>query len=184
MNSKEIVKIEKAFSPTLYSTVKNKIFDNTFPWYYSDYTTEPTSKISSLHHMVMFNYESTSFISSVIETCIINMLDENNLKFNRLIRIRIGMLLQKHELIFNKPHVDHEFPHNSGLIYLTTCNAPTKFYDNFYNVNFNVEPQTFETHACVDSQENTAVVFDGLRYHSSSFPTDVDRRITINFNYE
>lgn len=184
MNSKDIVKIQKAFSPTLYSTVKNKIFDNAFPWYYLDHTTEPNSKISSLTHMVMNDYESTSFICPMLETCIINMLDENNLKFNRLIRIRIGMLLQKTELIFNTPHVDQQFPHNSGLIYLTTCNAPTKLYDNFYNINFNTEHQVFETHSCIDSQENTAVVFDGLRYHSSSFPTDIDRRITINFNYE
>jgi hypothetical protein len=65
------------------------------------------------------------------------------------------------------PHCDSDFKHQGALFYLTTCDAPTTMADGTQ----------------IQAIENRLLLFDAATMHSSSSPTNVPFRITINFNY-
>ena len=65
------------------------------------------------------------------------------------------------------PHVDYPFGHQGGLFFVTTCDAPTYMFDG----------------TPIESKENRLLLFNPGTPHSSSAPTNVPFRITININY-
>lgn len=140
-------------------------------------------------------YESTELALAIA-------LESIGLNLVNLIRIRAGMITYKNNASFHYPHIDMLFPHFNALLYLTTCNAPTRIYNETYNFDYkrnmrrmtsNLRPEVefmhekfngiFSTKCEVDSVENRMVVFYGSHYHSSSVPVDATNRIVINYNF-
>jgi len=65
------------------------------------------------------------------------------------------------------PHVDYNYGHQGALFFVTTCDAPTYMFDG----------------TPIESKENRILLFNPGTPHSSSSPTNVPFRITININY-
>lgn len=129
--------------------------------------------------------------------------DSAEISFKQFFRIRIGMITDKpfkHK--FHYPHIDANWENTSALLYLTDCDAPTRIYNEIYDGSYNVAPNSpppdedpstrflkekynlqLTVKAEVPSRENRIVFFNGRSYHSSSIPTDTERRIAINFNF-
>jgi len=193
----EIIYIKEAFSATLYHQIKTILNHSEFPWFCiesSAYKNEDSDayQTPSFVNQIYHNGIETHWISPRIETGFVTMLDKCGLKIKDLIRIRIGMMIGNplnSNFVVNAPHVDYEFPHYSALIYLTTCNAPTIFYDKHFETSHKEELLTgfkhndVQIYKQIESVENTAVIFNGLVYHSSSIPTNVKKRIVINFSF-
>ena len=116
-----------------------------------------------------------------------------------ILRIRAGMFLRKSKNIIHTPHVDFNMNdfiaknHFNIVYYFNTTDAPTYLYEetqrNFLNnEDFNKDPHIFASKykfSVMDKSEcieNTAVKFDGNYYHSSSSPTDVQHRLSLNIN--
>lgn len=78
-------------------------------------------------------------------------------------------------------HVDQMQPHTVILIYLTKSNAPTRLTDVYWQPGMNQLQQDLEVSDLVYPELNRVLVFDGLRYHSDSVPTDTCR-INVNLN--
>lgn len=129
-------------------------------------------------------------------------LENVGLNLLNLIRIRTGLITHKNDPSFHFPHVDMTFSHFNALLYLTTCNAPTRIFNETYNFDYKNEvkkssneiPQDVEflhkeyggvlsTKCEIDSFENRMVIFYGAHYHSSSCPVDTNNRIVINYNF-
>ena len=69
--------------------------------------------------------------------------------------------------IQDPPHVDYNFKHKGAIFYINTNNAPTILKNGIK----------------IDAIANRLLKFDPSILHSSSHPTDMKKRITINFNY-
>ena len=197
----KIIKINDAISYSLYNKIKNTIFHPSFPWYWledpsdekhQEAVNDTTAFNSTVYINEVSNPKIDSLLAGNLESAAVTIADRCDIRFNNLIRIRIGLLPRKQNVFINRPHIDFEENHNTMLIYLSTCNAPTLIYKNKYMLNQNMSSYeycernkgTFELDeeiACID---NTAVIFNGLRYHSSSFPTDVNRRIVATINFQ
>jgi hypothetical protein len=106
-----------------------------------------------------------------------------------LIRIRCGLIMRDKEKTIHSAHVDLPSEHKTALLYICG-DGNTIFYDQTYElssektINKFIEDKQLEVFAEVKPKNNRVVIFDGLRYHSSSTPEDMQFRIAINFNYK
>ena len=91
----------------------------------------------------------------------------SKIHINALMRIKANLYLRSTHNSIHAPHVDYEAPHQGALFYVTTCDAPTYMADGTE----------------VEAIENRLLIFNSATPHSSSAPTNVPYRITINVNY-
>lgn len=199
----EPIRIEKAFSPTIFTNLKYVITQSRFPWHWAPgtaYNKEVYSQIdpsmqeenSSFSHRIYADGAPESPLSPIIETAFITVLDSVGLKIKELLRVRVGLILKSNQRITHAPHVDYKERHYTALLYMTTCNAPTLLYNQTYNSDANMEIfdyyKLYVEHGLkikyeIPSVENSLVIFDGHQFHSSTTPTDIERRIAININF-
>lgn len=189
--------IDNCFTPSLLNQIKTQIFDTSTPWHFvkttfNDPSTESLDYKYSWVHSVSIDEKPTSHLFNIIYPELVNLLVKHKEKFNKIIRIRLGLITATDTQIINDAHVDSEISHKVGLIYLNTSNAPTYIYKEKFNqengINvldyisrkYDGKLTTLHESPCI---ENRAILFDGMYYHSSTTPTDVPRRIVINFNY-
>lgn len=131
----------------------------------------------------------------------INVLSEIsnilNFKIKEIYRVRYGLILPNEDgNVINHPHTDTEIPHIVGLFYLTTNNGETVLYNETFDYT-NPDKSMNSVRRCkevmenggftikekVKSVENRIVFFQGGRFHSSTCPSDIDERISINYNF-
>jgi hypothetical protein len=189
--------IDNCFNISTFEKLKAAVFDSSTPWHftnttYNGSTPENLDYKYSWVHTVSINEIPTSHLFNVIYPELVNLLVKNKVKFTKITRIRLGLITTTQSKIINDAHIDSNQNHNVGLIYLNTSDAPTYIYKekydpvselevlqyikNHYNNNLNIQYVS-------QCEENKAIFFNGMHYHSSSTPTDVPRRVVINFNY-
>jgi hypothetical protein len=198
MNSKKIIEMQNSLNPTLLSYMKNICF-NTLSWAYLDSSALPNNieeenenKPSSFSSTLYMDGKRANDLSAFFESALTIILDKSGLKLFNLNRIRVGMMLKSNQHYVNDAHIDDETDHMTALLYLNTCDAPTILYDKFYDKNSQIHSKVYlEKHlqnnlnvyreiSCI---ENNAVIFNGLRYHSSSIQTNTKRRIVVTYNF-
>jgi hypothetical protein len=180
-----------------FSNLKNRIFDSNFPWFFSRTSVENPIEDNiltySFSHAVMNHGVPNSIIFDTINSCILTMLDNCNIKLNMLLSIRLGLLQPvSRENHSNDPHVDSQEKHKVGLFYLNTTDGATTVYNEKYDPSTKMDPTEYyrsvlnrnlSIQSKVECTENRLVIFDGMYYHSSTTPTDVPRRVALNFNF-
>ena len=149
------------FDKKQYKKMKNIITDKNFPWYLQHKITEKDKGIFFSH--IFFNDNG---INSVYYKDIVVPFIEK-LKIKKLLRSKINMYPKTNKQIAHGFHTDRRDKHNVVLFYFNKNNGHTLFKNKK-----------------VKSEDNKAVVFDGLLKHSSTSCTDKDYRITLNINYE
>lgn len=97
-----------------------------------------------------------------------------NINVEQLIRIRLGIYLNRNTTQPNSPHVDQNELHTVGLYYPEDFDGDTVFYTDSTG-------QTELTR--VTPKKGRMVIFDGGIYHASSNPVSSEYRTTINFNF-
>ena len=76
-----------------------------------------------------------------------------------------------------------------GLLYLNDSDGETIVYNEKYDLQSNVGMADYILNKeltvmeKIECKSNRFVLFDELHYHSSTCPTNVDRRIALNFNF-
>ena len=179
--------LTNVLEPTTFRFVKDSVCSQSIPWYYTDYTArlDQNEHIynGSYFHMVMNDDKPISQLADVCVVALTTALDKLNINFTKILRIRIGAISGSETTFIHPPHVDTDIKHNVGLFYLDTCNADTHIYDRRYAGNGNHDFSNAKIIDSITSVENKFVTFPGNVVHSSSVPTDIKRRITINYNY-
>lgn len=167
--------------------------DSNFVWEYIDEVSQwqfnvdgPVKKNYGFTH-IAFNHEyggETSQFFKVFSPLIYFIEDRFNVPVNKLLRVRVGMqtLVDENKSIIHIPHVDYREPHKTLLYYANESDGDTIFYNEFY-INENSIPKNFTQQRKVSFKKGSAVLFDGLQFHSSSSPTKHNRRIAININF-
>ena len=189
--------VNDCFSKNTFNRIRDSVFDNNTPWHFIK-TTYNGSQFENLTdqyswvHSVLINEVPTSHLFNLIYPELINLLVKNKEPFNKISRIRLGLITKTEQHCINNPHIDSNSKHKVGLIYLNNSNAPTYIYQETYDPDSGLDILQYlnekiygkldilTVSAC---EENKLVLFNGLHYHSSSTPTDVPRRVVINFNY-
>jgi hypothetical protein len=167
------------------------IYNNNFPWYYGATAFEGSNNQYSFSHVAITEGKSISALGDILGTILYTLCDETNQDIDKILRIRIGKIMATPEPIKHEPHIDLLFPHKTALLYLHDSDGDTDFYDFNFDYNTKLSPYDYflrnKSKAVLEEsitpKFNRFVWFDGCKYHSSTSPTTIDRRIVINFNY-
>lgn len=188
--------IENALPYQFFKSLKDQIFDNEFSWYFGKTSNELSG--NSIHgysfsHLAYKDGVSNSTISYDCRTALILSLSRLNITIKNILRIRLGLLYPTPIKNFvNVPHIDNTEPHQVGILYLNDTDADTIIYNERYNNYSNMSYEDYynkilKTNLTICQQvkckENTFVTFEGNHYHSSVCPSDVSRRVVINYNF-
>lgn len=175
-----------------------------FPWYFFN------NPVSFLHknniipwysHCVLsrgVHADGEPIVNSFIFDTVVEVLNEifefNLIKVKKLYRINVNATHNLTDFIA-PPHVDHSFPHQQMLIYLndleTSC--PTYLFREKYVEGMNCSyfandiesiSKDFTLDDIIQPKENKIITFDGLTFHSYSFPkNNLERRLCIVVTY-
>lgn len=197
MRLQEVIQLQGALNPTLFSHIKNICMGN-LNWAYCDNSAygglnrENQSNGLAFSNLMYTEQQRVSEMSGFFESALMIILDKIDLKIFNLKRIRIGMMTRSDQNYINDPHIDDNEEHITALLYLNTCNAPTILYDEFYDNTSQKSileylksdlPEELKVYKEIPCIENNVVVFNGFRYHSSTIQTDIKRRIVVNYNF-
>lgn len=91
----------------------------------------------------------------------------SKLYINALMRIKCNFYVSAKEHYIHAPHIDYAYYTVGALFFLSDCDAPTYLADGTE----------------IESKANRILIFNSATPHSSSAPTNVPYRMTINFNY-
>jgi hypothetical protein len=91
-----------------------------------------------------------------------------------ILRMRVGIYLNKNTNKPNSAHIDGSEPHIVGLYYLDDFDGDTVLYSDTIGQNEMLR---------ITPKKGRMVLFDGSIYHASSNPIESEYRTTINFNF-
>lgn len=148
-----------------------------FPWYYNDQVAfkdpnwNPDTSLGNFFdeyyyfvHMFFYEHDVKSNFVSALKP----LIDKINPK--ALIRVKGNLYTTLYRDAEDANHTDFPYPHKGAVYYVNTNNGKTIIDDGK------------EIHK-IDSIANRILLFDPTVPHRSTHPTDVKKRININFNY-
>jgi hypothetical protein len=144
----------------------------------------------SWQHLLWNHGQSLSPVTDLAESLLIKALYESNMSCSTLDRIRAGMMMRTPYTVIHDPHVDWDNEHMTALYYVNDADGDTIFYDQIKPADSKenglewAKLQDFTVYKKIKPKADTIVIFNGLRYHSSSTPTETDHRIVLNFNWQ
>lgn len=97
-----------------------------------------------------------------------------------LFRVKAGMVTNNHGVAY--PHVDFSFDHKSLVYYINDSDGDTVFYNEWFTGHDSV-PDRFTVQESVSPKMGRAVIFDGLQYHSTEYPSAHGYRAFLNINF-
>ena len=104
---------------------------------------------------------------------------------DKLNRIRVGLFTKHPNGSPHKPHVDADFPHWTAVYYVTDCDGDFVLYNECFPevAQENASTYQFTEKARSTPRKGKLVLFNGMHYHASSYPTTTPLRIAITFNF-
>jgi hypothetical protein len=182
-----------------FNALKNEIFDfKHMPWFLSQYTAYKQKSTDtddfSFSHLAIKNSNNISELAPYARMCINEAFKNLGKSEPEILRVRFGLILKSHKHKVHGPHVDHHYPHQTGLLYLNDSDGDTYFYDNYYEPESNMKNlhqfEYYEKYVkdklkfqqSITPKNNRLVLFNGYQYHASSCPTNTPLRVVMNFN--
>jgi hypothetical protein len=160
--------LDNFLSPEDLSILKEGIFSNDFPWYYTRVLGNSSETICDEKYNFQFfhsfydNYRPLSDHIQLMNPFI------NLLKPKALLRIKANLTSRTDEIIEHGYHCDQTFSDfTTGIYYLNTNDGYTKLNDG----------------TKINSVENRFVLFDGSILHTGTTCTNSHCRVVINFNF-
>lgn len=193
--------IDNVLPKVVFDRLKNTLFSDEMPWYcdttaypqfmISDYTKEELKKDYSFSHILLKDGQIRSDLYPFFELCCMLALEKAEIEYTEIFRIRAGLIMYTENEHIHGPHVDYQEPHKSGLLYINDNDGETIIYNEKYEYcklnTYDYFVKKLNKQVTVKDKiipkENRFYCFDGMYYHSSSTPTDVGRRIVVNFNF-
>jgi len=163
---------------------------DSFPWHYVNVVSGGVPD----EHTVMLNYgffhnaylsdqpDKQSKFFKVCLPLIYFLEDKAGVSVKQLIRVRVGMqtIVDTSKNVIHPPHVDYTSPHKTLIYYVNDSDGETILYKEKYS---GEKITDFTIDQIVLPKKGSAVLFDGLTYHSSSSPTATNTRLAITINF-
>lgn len=168
----------------------NTVIDVKFDWHYvPDITWENGRKASTptpgfAHLLFHRDTGETSPYLEQFKPVLDRLCWKAGLKLEEVIRLRLGFLMNtrynfpSQPYAHNEPHIDFEEPHYTACFYLNDCDGETMIFHQR-------EPaERYQVAERSMPLKNSAVLFDGGRYHASTCPKILDTRIVLTMNFK
>ena len=155
--------IPNFLEPNIFKKIKETIFSDQFPFYYSDQTgsLSDNSDFMFTHKFFSENNQQSGYFSSILMPIL------GKLNFNYLLRAKLNFYTRKNKFVYTEMHRDFDEPHTVALYSLNNNNGFTYFEDK----------------TKIKSKENQMILFPGHIKHCSVMQRDTNLRINININY-
>jgi hypothetical protein len=191
-----MIRIKKnAVSPTLFAELEGRL--ETIPWFFVENTAYYYGNQNDIfdyswQHIPFIDGRSNSYLAEFTESIILSALDNSNISFTKLLKVRYGMITALETQRIHQPHVDLLEPHTVGLIYLNDSDGDTILYNEKYDVDSALSSSDYYSQILNNTvtiketfspEKNKMLVFDGRMYHSSSTPSKHSSRIVLNFSF-
>lgn len=195
MNS-DIIVLDDFLPQAFVERYHQKVIANDFKWFYLDNITRNMSpreynskgiewgETDGLSHSIFHDnewYDPYWCLQYSVFICEA-MSQKTGIDYNTLYRMKINQTLSKGKELVNMPHIDNTHPHIVLLYYVNDSDGDTILYDKLWDPrhdNTDVELNVLER---VAPKAGRAVIFNGLRYHSSTNPINCKKRIVLNIN--
>jgi len=204
----DIVEIEDFIPPRYQQHLKETVLDSKFPWYFNRDITSPLwfwkenhlndstlevedSSFTGFMHILWGREGKESEFYDIFVPLLYSMEEKINMSIKDLIQLRLGLFtLNKNRQPYHVPHVDYQ---NDGLkytaiYYLNDSDGDTFFFNEFLDPNIKrfingYDPSLFTVAKSVKPKQGKLVLFDGRRYHASSYPESTPERMVLNINF-
>ncbi len=165
----------------------NLITSLDFPWYYLEDTTfERSDKKSrstpAFAHLLLHNQHRSEYLDKFTPVYQ-GIIDQLDIDVKKVFRMRLGFLMNTRYITphepysFNEPHQDAEFPHVTACYHFWHSDGRTHIF------NETEKSDKYTIHEAFEGDVNSAVVFDGLRYHASCCPKIHTKRAVLTVNF-
>jgi hypothetical protein len=175
MNNNKIVVIDDCVSLPYQNFLLHELHAPNLAWLFLTDVTNPTEyKNPGFSNIPYKDGAITSTAYWFLYPLLLESCSKAGCSIDKLIRIRVGIYLNRAVDKANLPHIDDANPHLVGLYYPDNFDGDTVFYTD----------ATGETEITrVTPKKGRMVLFDGSTYHASSNPIQSSYRTTVNFNF-
>jgi len=159
---------------------------NNIPWYCLNNSANSSlvdqQQNFSFEHLLYSNTkDSKSDFFSIFYPAILTILHRLDISSYQLLRARLGLTTKDNTKREHTPHIDLEIPHGTVVFYINSSDGPTTLYKEKYN---GITPVSlFNISEQIEPIANSALLFDGLQYHSSTKPFNNSFRFILNINF-
>jgi hypothetical protein len=105
---------------------------------------------------------------------LLEVCTKQNIYVDRLMRIRLGLYINRNTSTVNNAHIDDVNPHMVALYYPYETDGDTVFFTD------STATQELQR---ISPKKGRMVIFDGSIHHASSNPIKHVDRITVNYNF-
>jgi hypothetical protein len=162
MGSLEHKVINNFLEKETFNNLKNIMFSDKINWFFLPHMT--TNDKYFFNHCFYNHYTPQSIF---FEDIIVPILKKLNAA--AIVEVRANLSLKENICYQSNFHVDRPFECKTAVFYINTCNGYTLLNE--------------DKKIKITSEENKMLIFNSQIKHAGVSQTDVDRRITINFNY-
>lgn len=168
----------------------NTVTSVDFDWHYvPDVTWENSKKESKptpgfAHLLYNRDTGKASKYLDMFKPVLDNLLHKADMELTEVIRMRLGFLMNtrynfpSQPYAHNAPHVDFHEPHYTACFYLNDCDGETVIFHQ------REESERYQVAEKNMPLRNSAILFDGGRYHASMCPKMKDTRIVLTMNFK
>ena len=132
-------------------------------------------------HTASFNENRISDIHDFGVDILNTFAKKHGIQINKILRIKANILnktdKQNH---IHPPHVDIAIPHMVLLYYVNDSDGDTII---FHQKHSSDQDPVLTVNRSISPKAGSAIMFDGLTYHSSSSPKNAKERIVLNINF-
>jgi len=146
----------------VFNNLKNILFSNNISWFFHHQMTKNDKYF--FNHCFYNHHTSQSIFFEDMITPILKKLNAV-----AIVEVRANLNLKENIHYQSNFHVDRPFECKTAVFYVNTCNGYTLLHE--------------DKKIKINSEENKMLIFNSQIKHAGVSQTDVDRRITINFNY-
>ena len=161
MNTVDV--IDNFLDQDAFLKIKQTVFSDEFPWYYSKFKVENTNRDVNNYQFVHMFYYDHSVQSNHFEILkpIFNKLD-----VKALVKVKINLTTSTDKIYEFDLHNDVDFPCKTAIFYIN-----------------NNDGYTLVSKEKINSIENRIVIFDSEVPHAGSTCCDQSVRVVLNINY-
>jgi len=157
--------IDNFLSQSQFLELREKMFDQYFPWQFNEEKTEGEDNLWNCQFIHMFTNARSNNYFSEYYPILQPVLDELGAIF--AFRIKANITGVSNKIRLYNMHTDTDYRCKTAVYYLNTNNGKT----------------VFEGGVEVESVENRVAIFDSNLKHTATTHTDQKMRCVINFNY-
>ena len=194
----KIIEIADAIPRSYQDQVEAETTSSSMAWFFHEESARSVAMFktafSGFSHLAYHLKDANpvmSPLSSILLPILFMFCEKANIKFNTLLRMRLGLFPRTmiEGVVHHNPHVDFYEPHHTAVYYVNDSDGDTfVFNETFDDLNLqqsakHADANLFTIAGRVSPKKGKMMCFDGKHYHASMHPVQATSRIAVTFNF-